>query len=586
MKQFAQHSPLNPAVSLGIALLVLAAAALFQLVHALGTPSPIYGGDEYAYFASGLSRANLPDIWLHDPYLQRVVNPLFLALIDRSARAFPDPAAVIRLLGVFSYLAMAGFVGGFVLRRGGKLPALVAVILTCLLPSSGYAAAVMPEVLFYAAVVAAVLVLALPTSPAAGALLAGLLTAVAFLLKPHAISVLVGVIAGQLALMGLLLAQRRPWRGVAMATAVYLGATYVFITLSSALLGSLQFDPRFLLGEFYSSAARTTVGSAADGLGWIAYYLAANASGVLLYTFPFLALMILKARDLLRTDRAIPLDLRPLTLLVITVFVAGATLLMVAMFTYAAGASTPSEAMRLHGRYYAYLLILIFTGALSIPRWDTVLTKPVFASRLPWLDGYRLVGAGWLVCGSLFLTLIWRFQILPWDNPELQAIFRNETSVWQSPVHIRWFAIATPLALAGAALALLARSRFAPACMIAALGAAFVMGTVNTTKFQHFQIASSQFLTQAGRFASEYFPRTEADKVLVVGTDRYGAMAYVLFGMACRCNVLVVEDGKQLTRANLPPGTRMIFAVRSYPVEFATELLFKAPAGSLHRVID
>ncbi|QDM17950.1 hypothetical protein [Tardiphaga sp. vice278] len=566
----------------------LAAIAVFQLVRAHASPSPIYAGDEYAYFANGIFRSRIAELWQRDPYLQRLASPLFIAVIDWCARLFPAPAVAVRTLDVSAYLAMISLAGWCVFRTAGNRHAVAMVVLAGLLPSSGYAVAVMPELPFYAAVVMAVLTLAGTSTsrPIGGAALAAGFTAVAFLLKPHAISLLLGAVCARVLLVGILIATKRPWRMTVASTAAYVFFTWLCLVASSiVLLRTLRLDPRFVLGDFYASAAQTSL-SVIDVRSIISYFVG-NAAGLLLYSLPLFGLMVLHAASMFRNKRSgTVFDLPFLNLFLTLVMVALASLMMVAMFTSATGALTPSEALRLHGRYYAYLLPLAAAASLGIPSWRQLLARPVFEVRWPWLDGYRLIGGLWLIAGALFLPIIWRFQILPWDNPELYPLFRNDLSVWVTTVNVGWFAVATPLVLASAALAMLLRSKIAPIAVIVALVLVFAMGTFNTTRFQYFQVASTQFMTDAGRFARDFFPRGADASVLLVGTETYGADAYVLFGMACNCHVLSFPTQTPLTKAQLPAGIRLIFAVRSYPVDFPTEVLFKAPAGSLHRVID
>lgn len=566
----------------------LTVIATLHFVRAVGNPSPIYGGDEYAYFASGLHRAHLAELWQRDPYLQQILNPLFLALIDWSSRLFPDPAAVIRVMGASGFLAMTALAGLYVARSAGGRHAVALLLLVTLLPSAGFASAVMPEALFYATAVLAVLSMSKRSIDHywAGAIAGGAFTAAAFLLKPHAISLFLGIVAAKIFLAAMLLGLRQRWQETAASTLVYIVSTYAFmVLLCFAVFKTVQLDPRALLGNFYVSAAQTTLGVAA--VGGVARYALANAAGLLLLTFPFVGIMALRMLAMVRQRRSdARLDMDFAHLVTITAAVAAATLLMVAMFTQATGSLIPSEAFRLHGRYYAHLFILIAVGALSVRNWPAVLAQPLLRRNLPWLDGYRAIGIGWLVSGPVMLLAVWQFQILPWDNPELQAFYRSSLAVWQSPVHVAWFAAVAPALLAVAALTLLLRSRLASIAVIGAVALVFAMSAFNNMRFQQFQIAGTRHLTEAGRFVRDQFPPGADDTVVVVGSDRYGAMAYALFGMSCRCHVLQVDEGKQLARENLRAGIRLIFAVRSLPIAFPTEVLFKAPAGSLHRVID
>lgn len=570
-------------------MLALVLSVPLQFMRALSIPSPIYGGDEYAYFASGLFKDNLAELWQRDPGLQQIVNPLYLAIVNWSAQFFDDPAVVVRMLDVSGYLGMIAFAGYYVARHAGGRHALMFVLIASLLPSLGYAAAVMPEVLFYGTAVSAVLCLsnAVIERPWAGAMAAGSLTIVAFFLKPHATSFLVGIIAAQIVMTALFLIRRERWIDAAASIPIYIVSAYVsFIVLNLVLLHSVQLNPLGLLGNLYTGIASSTLNSAGGGLSMILYYFAANAAGVLLFFFPFVVVILLHGVEIFRRHReGAPLDLDALNLMVLIITVGGATILMVSMFTYSSGTRSPFEAYRIHGRYYAHLLILILIGGLSVRDWRRLLARPLF-SETGWLDGYRLIGIGWLICIPIFLTLIWQFHVYPWDNPELYPLHRNELSAWKSSDHVTFFAAAVPFVLALAALAFVAQSRRVVMWLSAAVLAIFAMGTISNIRFQQAVITNNRILTEAGRFARDQFPSSSDSNVLVVGTDRYGAMAYLLFGMKCRCHVRSMPEGSQLTRSDLPAGVRMIFAVRSYPLDFPAELMFETPAGSFYRVAD
>jgi hypothetical protein len=398
------------------------------------------------------------------------------------------------------------------------------------------------------------------------------------------VSLLLGIVAARISLAALLAARGYPWRPAITSLVVYLAASYIFLLASSLLFfGRLHLNPRFVLGDFYGSAARTSLDTAGSGLGWIAAYVWANAAGILLLAFPLIGVVALQAARALRGGEGAP-TLHSVDLPLTTLCVGAATIVMVSVFTYGAGAHIPSEAYRLHGRYYAYLYVLLAISALAIPHWRELLAQPVFRGGPQWLSGFRSIGLAWVVMIPLCLMTIWQFQILPWDNPELQALYRSDLATWNSPIHIRWFAIATPAVLLVAALTFVAGRRSAAPAAIAAIALVFVMSTINNTRFQYFQIASSQFLTEAGRFAHDLWPRGDDARVAVVGTERYGAVAYVLFGMACKCHVYIADAGQPIAMAALPAGVGYVFSVQSHPLDFPAQLLFTAPAGSFYRI--
>lgn len=566
-------------------LFLLATVGLIHFIHAFSMPSPIYGGDEYSYLASGLFNSSLAELWQRDPYMPRIANPMFLALIKLAGNFFSDPASIIRVLNVFAVIAFIGFATWYVAISSSNRRAMVAIFPLGLLPSAGYVVAVMPESMFYAAATGAplALVMLMLKRPVAAGFVSGALSATAFLLKPHAISLMVGEVVSMLALILLMmfLKLERRRNGLLVTLLTYLISTYVcIVVLSSVFTGNLALNPGSALGALYKGIGRESLSSIGSGIGVIIYYFIGNVSCILLFSFPFVGLMTLKTFDVLYSRPISRPDLQFVMLFSTVLCVGVATLAMASIFTYSAGVASLSEAMRLHGRYYAYLYVLIIAGGSSVSDWQSTLAK----TRLPHFDGYRLIGVGWLILGVYFLYVVWQFRIYPWDNPELSAFYRLSISSWKWDGGISWSAWVAALALGMCALAFVFRARYIFSLLAMTITAVFVLANINNARWQRSVSANTSFLTDTGRFTHALFKRDEDSKVLIVGAERYGSMSYVLFGIACQCRVFVPGVGEPLSIRDVASDVKYIFSVRSYPVAFSTKSLFTSPGGTFHEI--
>src|SRR5690606_14252629 len=103
-------------------------------------------------------------------------------------------------------------------------------------------------------------------------------------------------------------------------------------------------------------------------------------------------ILFLKTQDVLRHPASATDDGKRAALILLwLIFAIPLATGMASFFTFTVGYGNPSEAFRLHARYYAFLYLVAIVGALSIRDWDSLLRKPVGLPFFRALDGYRFL---------------------------------------------------------------------------------------------------------------------------------------------------------------------------------------------------
>lgn len=576
-------------------LIVCFALASFQILRSAGHYSPIYGGDEYAYFISGLYRSNLPLIWARDPAIQKIVNPAYLLMIRVAADLFNDAAVAMRLASAILFSVFVGYFGWYVKRMAGFPHAILCVAVLGVLPSSAYSAAVMPDVLYYCAITAAVLSGAslFPRRYLLGALTSGWFMALAFLLKPHAVAPTLATCIFFVAVaMGALIGQQRAVAlGAAKALITFIVGWYVSLLLFSLLfMDQLYLDPRYPLGLFYNSLSQgmTTDGlrlALQDPLLLVQYFLA-NIFCVLMVTFPFLCISALNIVEQFRQPAPYSsIALRHAAVIGWLSLAVPITLAVVSLFTFTVGHSNPGEALRLHARYYAFMYIIAIVAGFAVSDWAGLLSKPVAPGRLGRVNGYVFLSVGWLTCLCAGWLHNRGFKLWFQDNTELFSLFEVFTPNFSFQPSVPGTSLASLILLMIAPFgALLFRRRIVLYVAIVTF-AVFTLGLARTTRIQHVHSAVIHFRIETGQLVRSILAQVPDNQILFIGQSRYGETAHVLFGAKCACQVMSTSASAPVQRSSLPPDIKFVFSVDNVPLDFATERMFWTPAGTLYRIL-
>ncbi len=573
--------------------------ALLAMVHALrslGHTSPIYGGDEYAYLISGLHRDHLEWLWSRDPMLQKVTNPVYLWVISAMNRLFVDVSAVMRLFNVFVYCLTVAWCARWVALRSGWASAFSVLALVGLLPSSTFTAAVMADVPYYCAVVLTALLTcgAIARSPRWASAMGGSAAALAFLIKPHALSIIGATSAFVLLAPFFLISQEGSGRtardrlrqGLA-CVGCFLLALYMSLLVGSVLFyGKVIWNPQYPLGIFYADIAGHMSSSGAQAALErpmdLARYVMANLASALTVMWPFLMVLALASRRAwlhARQQRSGSCDsMAVLGWLLLAIPMATG---MSAFFTFSISIGQDGEAWRVHARYYAFLYIIAITGALAVKDWTGLLRTPVLQLGRLQIDGYLLIAITWPLMWALCAWAFKDMRIWFQDNVEL---FHLLSANWRMPHPVTQRLMVGAIILATLLFAFKARRIKLLSAM--ALTTASSMALWEVTCIQHIHSSVIHFRIETGQLVKSIIPKASDEEILVVGTARYGQTAHVLYGMQRPVHVRQVAPGTAVDRALVPGGVRYIFSVDDAPIALPTRVLLSTPAGSLHQILD
>lgn len=575
---------------MGVAILVVV-----HSLRALGHTSPIYGGDEYAYLISGLHRNELEWLWSRDPMLQKVTNPLYLWAISTMHLMFTDVSAVMRLFNVFVFCATVVWGALWAAARGGWGSGIAALGLVGLLPSSAYTAAVMADVPFYCAVVLTALLAcgAIADRPWAACLGAGAAAALAFLIKPHALSVIgctwVFFLFAPLVLNAGSIKNERNLRGK-LFEGLKLGGSFILALYAALLLsalflyGKIIWDPRYPLGVFYSNIAghmsSSGMTAALERPFELIRYVAANLVSAITVMWPFLVVLTLASKRVWKSHHEMEWGERtPVAVLWWLLLAIPLATGMSAFFTFSISNGQDGEAWRVHARYYAFLYVVAILGAMAVKDWASLLRAPQFRFFGVRVDGYLLVAITWPIMWVLSALVLKDMRVWFQDNVELFHLFISDR---RAPlVHTQRLML---LAIIFATLTFVFKVKWIKGAFSVAIAVAFSAALWEVTRIQHIHSEVIHFRIESGQLVKSIVPDATDEQILVVGGSRYGQTAHVLYGMQRPVHVRQVDAGSVIDPTAVPREVRYVFSVDNVPLAMPSRVLFSTPAGTLHHL--
>jgi phosphoglycerol transferase len=528
------------------------------LIRNLAVDSPVMGGDEYAYFAEAQTFPDSAQRHINDPYLQAIYSPVFAAYGRMLFSLSDRPELLLKALNTLCFalttLLFLRLLKSF--RGTDASPVSAAVFL--LLPISAYTAYFMPESIYalFFALLTWCMVAVLPVHLLAGSILSGAVVGAMLLVKPHAVALFLAVTLTLSALFLAPSAFRPGRRKVFVAIALYILSTYLTLVCVNALLtGRFQLHPLAFVGGIYQPylSRGASLASWSDGASQILGILSGHLIVFGAMLAPTLSLGVSRLRGLYVNQQApaVTEPVRSRRLFVLICLAALSTLLtmgMTANFTSQVAQASPGESLRLLARYYSFVLplhLLLYFGCNT--------EDP----RSPASDTWIRVGAlGGCVAAALLYYLLGTRLIYPWDYPEAFVF-----SSWHGHPRVALAGIVT--AVTSYAL-ILWRGR--PALMLYPLSLLiiFSLSNVEVTLWQRASTGLYATLRASARAMKQLIPPDERDQGLVVGSDRYGRMAYFLFNFGSSARVLVRDTGSVLTDADIPAGTQWVLLTDWY----------------------
>ena len=562
--------------------------ATIILLRNLALDSPLMAGDEYAYFAAAQTFPDSAERFAFDPYLPRIYSPVFAAYGGLLASLSARPELLMKALNTVAFVRLTLLFLGLVKRLGAGEISPISAAVFLLLPASAYTAYFMPETTyaFLFGLLTWSMVSVLPTRILGGAVLSGAVVGTMLLVKPHALAAFLAVLMTLCALFVAPSSFRPKRRTLLAGGALFIVATYVTLVCVNATLGR-QFEPYplFFVGGIY----RPYLSQGVSLSSWVGQTreLFSILSGHLIVfgalLAPAVALGIAHMRGLYtRPPSSGEADhSRDRALFILIAFAGMAALVTIGMttnFTAQAAQTSPTEHLRLHGRYYSFVIPLYLVLFFGFSRDDQ--RVPI---RGEWIRLGALVGC---VMALLLYYLQGKRIIYPFDYPEA-FVFSSWHGRTRAGLAGHAVTVVSHLGIAAAVvsyLLILWRGRFALFLYPWLLLALFSLSNVGVTAWQRANSAHNAALRADARAMQQLIPLSERNEGLVVGPEWNGPLAYVLFNLGSSARVLVREPGSVLTDADIPSGTRWVLLVGQYTPAFRSNPLLQTPRVSYIRV--
>jgi len=558
---FTQNAaPLTAAYSL------LVAAFFLYLIPGLWIGSPVMGSDEYAFFAHGKFFTRRPELLSLDPYMQRVSNIVYFAILHLwTSLGLGDPTLGVRIIHAFECCLSA-----FLLYRAFKASCeskylLLGLAGTLLLPHACYNFTILPEMemVLAGALVGYLVIVQLPRRPHMAAFLVGAVTGVALLIKPHAVAILGSAVLAIYAGVYFGVLPRQKYLTVRLLLIV-IATAYCFAVVSWRLCNQeWTANPKaFLSMGFYGKylSQETAFQTMAAKIWSMFKYGSAHFAFLVLVFAPALMEIVRGGKRLLlaslgngveEKDRNYSMAILFATIMLV-VHVA-----MTAYFTAGSSALSTGEAMRLHGRYLGPVLIFLpffyFNFVRNKPESTFVILAPVFAIAI-------------LVNQFVVFRL---FKIYPWDYPMLYGFFTY-------PNHYQWTVNGVPnyigywlmLAIVLGLVVMLAFKKHGKIILTLLLFAILSAGFYQTMHWMLVHTTTNQELTQYSRAISMMLKDRNMGRGVFISDERFGSMSYVLYGLANSPKVIVREPASRIEETDVSGADWVLFG-KDYVVGFA-----------------
>lgn len=531
---------------------------------------PLFASDEYAYFIRGKFFGLDHELVALDPFLQFIDNQLYFAKLHLlHAMGGEATTALVRVLNAVEY-GLAGLLLLTLFRRLAPNDSHVSgFVAFLLLPTAIYNFAVMPEtdMVLLGCVLAWLAVVATPRAPLRAAAIAGVVLAVALLVKPHALAMLAALLV-HLVLGGGSAGGGDALRRRVVAPLVLLASTWLcLVVLWRLLTGRLVLDPGAFLGlTFYgrSLLLNELAGDAAAKWLSVLDYFLANLVVMVLVFAPALAGAALGAWRVLTAGRApgarppeaaaARLD----ALALFTLLMLGAHLAMTAHFTAGAAILGAADAMRLHGRYLA-------PAVATLP----FLTFCYLRQAGP--GGLRAMAASGIVAAGAFVTLVVpRYRIYPWDNPLLFAFYQADNRYdFHFAGLLPQLGWGLAVVLAGGYLAAALWRRAGRAVLAAQLLMLLVYGHLLVLDWLVFHSRANADLVARSRAAATIVGPGAMGDGLLVTDRRFGDTAYILYALGNAPRVLLRPAGSVVSAADVG-AARWVLVNGPYPVDIGS----------------
>jgi hypothetical protein len=534
--------------------------------------TPIYGYDEYAYFAIGSAGDHQSILFDNDPYLQRLSNLLYFKAVNVAKLFTPQAWNTLKLINVLLY-GVAGLGLALVARKQLAAGATVCFLaLYFAIPWSGYTASIQPEVFSYFAILvtAAMAVAAARRRSIVACAITGFFLAAAYYIKPNAIPITIGTAIFFAAhVSGDARSGKERVKKAAVVLAAFGTAVYAGLLIWPWVSGShWQWNP------YVSSFYEAQLAQPSGGLIRTAAQCSSYFTGHLVVLSIIFPVGIIGVAKTIQESRGNGSTVTPFCLLARWLLLVGAASIVgIAYYSVKCVVADPAGA-RLHGRYLGFLFpfLLLFTLILCYPNSELV-TRAV-DRRSFWLQLSGILLLTGVIAWLLFVRPY--FHLYAWDYPDALTMFPHPNDLrFCNPFWSRVCAISAAIA---AGLALLSGRPFAKRLVVIYLAVCLVLASRTNTMWQ---LSVSRTI---GRLTIEVRSLAAsanlAGKRGLVVAER-GRIPYVLFGLASEPVVLEQNPGSEIIPEDLPPNCDYVLLADHFVPRFQFKRLVQTPSLEL-----
>jgi hypothetical protein len=560
-------NPFGDRFSISLPYLLLIAAMLF-FGFSVVAGTPIFASDEYVYFISGKFSSDLQMIHERDPSLQQLTNVLYFSIVRFFYNVFNEQFVIgYRLVHIAEYLTAAVVLFKTVSPTLGRNYSVLGVCAFLLLPSQIYIYAVMPEVelVLLSSILGYVMVRGYTSRPYLACVLAGVLVAVAILIKPHALAIMLAVI-GAIAVYRISIDKTGYLKRSAFHVLIFIVFAYLTTVLIWGMLsGVWSFNPSNALGlSFYGQYIEPASGKVTL-LGKIilfGLYFSLHAVVICMVFAPVIYWAVAGTfRGLSRPADSLSSESAKLMLAVFALALIGVHVAMTAWFTAGAALLKDSEAFRLHGRYLGPAIVLLpglyFYAVAQCPEKNRKL-----------MLGISLLA----VVLSLFLVngLI---KIYPWDNPLLFAFFNSKNwYLWNYNSQFGHWGYVLYAGLLAGIVYCVSRTRLFIRGYTIFLFAILVVGLLQNYSWLVKHLSNNKDVSSKTRVLGQLINAGDYGDGVLVSQERFGRESYALFNLGKAVRPLDRLPGSVITGQDIA-GADWLVVDGDYDLQMKTTLI-------------
>jgi phosphoglycerol transferase len=537
------------------AVVIVAAFTIFLIVAHLGLDSPILSGDEYAYFANSREFPNNAAVARYQPDVPAVNNILYLWIGNIFWNHFNNPLLAARIVQSVMYLAIL-FLLYAIARKFMRLSSSICVALLGFVSAlSSYSAYFMPEttyfLIFYSFFAATVLLL---DQPFLNSVVSGFLVALLMLTKPNGVAIAAAWMVGSVVYLMLPRLVTRSQSATRLALVLFPLSVYAsLVVMGSLFRGQFSANPALFIGDFYS---RVLSGQWQSPLNWfnLATVAVGNVTALCMLVGLPLAYALFFPFELRSQSRKSDIGIQDnlyrhlIYAWILLISVSAFAVAMTVIFTTQIGGS---EIVRIHGRYYSFIvpiyLILMFATVTLFGASSRLQSIVIRAAAL--------LG----VAVALFALFYWRskYVVNPYDFPELFALTDEPWSENASRVSI--VILTTAVATFAACAAIPRRAPLIFAAFFVILGLASL---IQTTRWQFYDNQCCGVAYREALAIRDLLP-TSLDNGLVIGRN-YNELSFVLFALRSRSQVVMLPSPSVLDKSILNAKANWVLLLGDY----------------------